>query len=188
MTSTKIITPTNLGITALAVLLFGFAAVNLWADFRPTAAANDRIAHQINQSSALGFAPRLTLLSDLREKQEALLARNPIDSYAWIRLAYLRQQTMGNRPFAFEALRFADMISYPDNLGGIERILMWRDYADMQSDAERSHEKDMWRLGYRLNWYDLETVATQRGLRDVLVDAIKDDPVLHQRWQTRHKH
>lgn len=172
---------------ALGMVLLICAGSNLLIGSRPVAAQNDRIANAVNQSTAMEFSQRVQKSVELREQQESLLHQNPFEPYAWIRLAYLRQITQGNRRYAFEALRFADMISYPDNVGGIERILMWHGYADVQTQAERDREAQMWRTGFQENWYHLNEAAQHNHLWEVLKDAVRQDPFLTQEWIRRHK-
>lgn len=180
------ITVPSVGLAIMTAVLLLFASVNLFSNFRPTASANDNLANQLSQSTALTFSERLKTYSELRMQQEALLALNPIEPYAWMRLAFLRNATQGNRRHAFEALRFADMIAHPDNVGGLERILMWRDYADVQSEAERAREKELWRIGYRQNWYYLMEMANRRGIWRDLRAALMEDPELAARWNKKH--
>lgn len=175
----------TIGLAIMAAVLFVFASINILSNFRSVAAANDRLANQLNQASALEFSTRLKTLVDLRIQQEALLVQNPIEPYAWMRLAYLRNITQGNRRHAFEALKFADTIAHPDNVGGLERILMWRDYADVQTPEERNHEKDLWRTGYRQNWYRLGETAYRHNLIRSLKDAVMEDPELAVIWGKR---
>lgn len=170
------------GLAMLALVLLGFAAVNLFGTFKPVAAANDQLANRLNQSFALSFSERIKVYADLRTQQELLLIQNPIEPYAWMRLAYLRNITLGNRRHAFEALKFADVVAHPDNVGGLERVLMWHDYADVQNEAERTHIKDMWRAAYRQNWYNLMYTAKRRELLDDLKAAVMEDPELAEMW------
>lgn len=178
-------TAQTVGLAVMAVLLLALASVNLFSNFRPVAAANNRLANQLNQAAALQFSERLKVFAELRRQQEALLAENPIEPYAWMRLSYLRQATQGNRRQAFEALRFADTIAQPDNVGGLERILMWHDYADVQTDVERDREKELWQAGYRQNWYRLMETATYHRLLDDLKSAVIEDPELAARWNNK---
>ena len=180
----KVTTPST-GLAVMVAVLLVFASINLFANFRPTASANDHLANQLSRSSALSFAERLKAYTEMRSRQEALLVQNPIEPYAWMRLAYLRNVTQGNRRSAFEALRFADTIAHPDNVGGLERILMWHDYADVQTQAERAYEKVMWRTGYRENWYYLIETASRKHLFDNLKSAVMEDPELAARWNKK---
>lgn len=172
-------------LAGLAAILLAFASINLFSTYRPVAAANDHLASQLNQSSALEFSARLKAYSALREQQEGLLAENPIEPYAWMRLAYLRNATQGNRRHAFDALRFADTIAKPDNVGGLERILMWHDYTDVQTEAERKRMNELWRTGYRHRWYYLIETATTHQLLDELKSAVMEDPELAVRWNKK---
>ncbi len=173
------------GLAVMVAALLVFASINLFSNFRPTASANDHLANQLNQSGALGFAERLKAYTKMRSEQETLLVQNPIEPYAWMRLAFLRNATQGNRRHAFEALRFADTVAHPDNVGGLERILMWHDYADVQTEAERAREKEMWRTGYREKWYYLVQTARRNRLFDNLKEAVLEDPELAARWNKK---
>ncbi|MBY0429210.1 MAG: hypothetical protein K2Q32_08325 [Alphaproteobacteria bacterium] len=176
-----------ISLAVMAALLLGLASINLFSNFRSVAAANDQLANKLNQSDALDFQARLKIYAELRAQQEALLIQNPIEPYAWMRLAYLRSATQGNRRYAFEALRFADAIAQPDNVGGLERILMWHDYASVQTEAERKHEQELWQTAYRLNWYSLFDMATYHHLLNELKSAIMEDPELAARWNKTHQ-
>lgn len=172
----------------LAVALLGFAAINLFYDFKPAVDKNDALAIQLNQAAALPKLQRLDRFMALRQRQEALLAENPIEPYAWMRLSYLRQNTGESRPSAFDALRFADKIAQPDNVGGMERILMWHDYADIHTDADKDREVQMWRKAYRGDWDNLYNVIAAHHLHHVFDMAIEGDPELLAKLNKTRKH
>lgn len=172
----------------LAALLIWFAVINLFSGFRPTTAANDKLAVALNQSDALPLARKIESYVDLFKQQEALLIQNPIEPYAWMRLSFLRKSVLGDRVGAFDALRFADKIAQPDNVGGMERILMWRDYVDLHTDADRAREVDMWRRSYRENWDNMYNVIEAHHLHHVFDMAIEGDPELLARLNKTRKH
>ncbi|MDX1921777.1 MAG: hypothetical protein SFW65_01425 [Alphaproteobacteria bacterium] len=173
---------------ALAAALIYFAGVNLFSDFRPVVNANDTLAIQLNQATALRMTARVARFAELLQRQEALLVENPIEPYAWMRLSYLRLNTGDTRQSAFDALRFADKIAQPDNVGGMERILMWHDYADIHTDADKEREVQMWRKAYRGDWDNLYNVIAAHRLHHVFDKAIEGDPQLLAKLNKTRKH
>ncbi len=151
-------------------------------------AANEQLAITLNQSDALPFAQKVQSYANLLKQQEALLIQNPIEPYAWMRLSFLRKNAIGDRAGAFDALRFADKIAQPDNAGGMERILMWRDYADLHTNADKAREVDMWRRSYRENWDNMYNVIARHHLHHVFDMAIEGDPELLARLNKTRKH
>ncbi len=175
----------TVGLVVLAVVLLAFSCVNVFLNFRPTAEANENVYDDLYESAALAPAERQDVYAELRQQQEFLLVQNPIDPHAWMRLAFLRNATQGNRRYAFEALKFADAIAHPDNDGGLERTLMWHDYADVQTHAERQRETELWRTAYRQHWDNLGTLVRQHHVLDDLKAAVLSDPVLAARWNKK---
>jgi hypothetical protein len=172
----------------LAVMLFVFAGINLFSNFRPVATANNDLANKVIRSILLDDVPRHDLLVEVSKQQEALLLQNPIEPYAWMRLSFARKMTDGNPQNAFNALRFADSVAQPDSAGGLERIMMWHSYADIHTDADKKREREMWRQAFRADWPNLyKTIAANR-LHHVFDVAIEEDPVLLEKLNKTRKH
>ena len=140
----RIITPTNRWLPALALFgatLAGFAFVNLTGHGTPYAKLNDQIVIDLAGANTLEGEQRLQLLTQLREKQEAALAGDPAEPFAWARLAWLRLITQGDKTDAFAALRLSDLVSPGEPRQLPERALMWRQFASAEDESQQAYQK-----------------------------------------------
>jgi hypothetical protein len=164
-------------------LLVVFAVTALCFGLTPLADQNAVIAKNLMQSDALEKASRQVEQVDLLKKQVENLKQNPAEPFAWARLAYLRFTAERRPRAAFAALKMSDMVSPHEPRQLVERAFMWHDLRQMQGEAERAYQTELWVRAFDEQRGLMIQTAYKRGLIKEVAAAFRTvDEDLYRDW------